>query len=87
MRTGGEMKMDALELLRKAEWDADHNLITAGEYEKIIELFKDVKVVVRCKDCKHQDPDRVNDGSGCYVCRKGHGWKPDDWFCADGERR
>lgn len=43
--------------------------------------------IVRCKDCKHQDPDRLNDGSNCYVCRKGHGWKPDDWFCADGERR
>jgi len=43
--------------------------------------------VVRCKDCKHQDPERFNDGSGCFVCRKGHGWKPDEWFCADGERR
>lgn len=43
--------------------------------------------VVRCKDCKNQDPDRFNDGSDCYVCRKGHGWKPDDWYCADGERR
>lgn len=42
-------------------------------------------LITKCKDCKHQDPDRLNDGSDCYVCRKGHGWKPDDWFCADGE--
>ena len=46
----------------------------------------DAVLVVRCKDCKHQDPDRFDDGEGNYVCRKGHGWKPDDWFCADGER-
>ena len=43
--------------------------------------------IVQCKDCKHQDPDRFDDGEGNYVCRKGHGWKPDNWFCADGERR
>lgn len=43
--------------------------------------------LVRCKDCKNQDPDRFNDGSNRYVCRKGHGWKPDDWYCADGKRR
>lgn len=43
--------------------------------------------IIRCKDCKHQDPDRFNDGSDNYVCRKGHGWKPDDWFCADGKRK
>lgn len=45
------------------------------------------EVIVRCKDCKHQDPDRFDDGEGNYVCRKGHGWKPDNWFCADGERK
>lgn len=79
--------MNAVEVIHKAEWEADHNLITLGEFEKKIEPLKDVEIVVRCKDCKHQDPDRLNDGSGCYVCRKGHGWKPDNWFCADGERR
>jgi len=41
--------------------------------------------LVRCKDCKHRDPE---DGR----CDSGHGirWdlpRPDDWFCADGERR
>ena len=41
--------------------------------------------LVRCKDCKHRDPE---DGK----CDSGHAiqWqlpRPDDWFCADGERR
>jgi hypothetical protein len=41
--------------------------------------------LVRCKDCKHRDPE---DGK----CDSGHGiiWnlpRPDDWFCADGERK
>ena len=41
--------------------------------------------IVLCKNCKHRDPD---DGR----CECGHGirWglpRPDDWFCADGERK
>lgn len=44
-----------------------------------------LKEVVRCKDCKHRDPE---DGK----CDSGHGiqWqlpRQDDWFCADGERK
>lgn len=63
------------------EWaleDAVYNSRTNKKYDDDI---------VRCKDCKHQDPDRFDDGEGNYVCRKGHGWKPDNWFCADGEKR
>ena len=57
-------------------------------HERIADIpAADVVPVVRCKDCEHQDPDRLDDGAGCFVCRKGHGWKPDDWFCADGVRR
>jgi len=56
-------------------------------YSRIMSMLKELEAVVRCKDCKHQDPDRFNDGSDNYVCRKGHGWKPDDWFCADGVKR
>lgn len=45
----------------------------------------DVKPVVFCKDCKHRDPE---DGK----CDNGHTiiWqlaRPDEWYCADGERR
>lgn len=41
--------------------------------------------VVRCKDCKHRDPEDK-------ICDCGHfiRWqlpRQDDWFCADGERR
>lgn len=54
---------------------------------KIVKWDDCYELVVRCKDCKHQDPDRFDDGEGNYVCRKGHGWKPDNWFCADGERK
>ena len=44
-----------------------------------------LKEVVRCKDCKHRDPE---DGK----CDSGHGiqWqlpRSDNWFCADGERK
>ena len=39
--------------------------------------------LVRCKDCKHRDPED-------HKCDSGHGilWnlpRQDDWFCADGE--
>lgn len=41
--------------------------------------------LVRCKDCKHRDPEDKK-------CDSGHGivWqlpRPDDWYCADGERK
>ena len=40
--------------------------------------------LIRCKDCKHRDPED-------FKCDHGHDihWelpRPDDWFCADGER-
>ena len=44
-----------------------------------------LKEVVRCKDCKHRDPED-------HKCDCGHDiqWqlpRSDNWFCADGERR
>ena len=33
-------------------------------------------LVIKCKD-----------GSDCYICRKGSGLGPDDWFCADVEQK
>lgn len=44
-----------------------------------------VRELIRCKDCKHRDPED-------HKCDSGHGirWnlpRPDDWFCADGERK
>ena len=45
----------------------------------------DIVEVVRCKDCKHRDPE---DGK----CDCGHDilWqlpRGDNWYCADGKRR
>ena len=44
-----------------------------------------ISEIVRCKDCKHCDPEN-------HMCDCGHTiqWqlpRPDYWFCADGERR
>lgn len=39
--------------------------------------------LVRCKDCKH----RGTYGCPVYVGGDGMCSEPDDWFCADGERR
>lgn len=41
--------------------------------------------IVRCKDCKHRDPEDKKCDSGHFIL-----WqlpREDDWFCADGERR
>jgi len=40
--------------------------------------------LVRCKDCKHTK----DDGCGAIYCKKWDRWEmPEDYFCADGERR
>ena len=46
----------------------------------------DVVPVVRCRDCKHRDPeDRKCD---CGGLKHAHMFPvADDWFCADGERK
>jgi len=61
--------------------------IVIANAPETIKCFEDHNApeLVRCENCKHQDPDRLDDGEGNFVCRKGHGWKPDEWFCADGE--
>lgn len=53
--------------------------MTATEAEDVIALLKEQNAVVRCKDCKHYDPD-------CQSCDNGlDGIFTPDWFCADGE--
>lgn len=40
--------------------------------------------LVRCKDCKHRDPEDKKCDSGHFIQ-----WqlpRDDDWFCADGEK-
>ena len=53
-----------------------------GESHEIVET---VGELIRCKDCKHRDPED-------HKCDCGHDiiWqmpRPDDWYCADGERK
>ena len=41
--------------------------------------------IVRCKDCKHRDPEDKKCDSGHFIQ-----WqlpRDDDWYCADAERR
>ena len=45
------------------------------------ELLKEKEAVVRCKDCKHHRKDTCSADAGIAVP------PPDDWFCADGERK
>lgn len=59
--------------------------ISLGCIEDILELLKEQPEIIRCKDCKHLDPED-------HHCDSGHDivWqlsRRDDWFCADGERR
>ena len=45
---------------------------------------KDAVVVVRCRDCVHHEDEEP----GTVWCNHMVGsWVPEDWFCADGERR
>jgi len=48
----------------------------------------DAVPVVRCKDCKHRDPeDKGCDCAGHEMLMGGIVPMPDNYFCADGERR
>ena len=44
----------------------------------------DAVEVVRCKDCKYREQEEI----GMVYCPNViGGWTPNDWFCADGERK
>jgi len=62
--------------------DPDEHLILVDKHGS--ELIP----VVRCKDCKHRDPaDHGCDCAGHEMLMGGIIPMPDNWFCADGERR
>ena len=46
----------------------------------------DVVEVVRCKDCKHHENERI-DMVYCPAVLGVGSWVENDWFCKDGERR
>ena len=88
-------KMDDL-ISRKQAIDALekwlHGLFGITEADGTATIFKTIRQlppiqpeIVRCKDCKHRDPEDKK-------CDCGHDivWnlpRQDDWFCADAERR
>ena len=48
----------------------------------------DAVPVVRCKECVHRDPEDHRCDCGGHEWIKGRVLPmPDDWFCADGERK
>ena len=49
----------------------------------------DAVPVVRCKDCRFRQSrvSRIIDGKECNLCEMIKGYKPADWYCADGERK
>ena len=68
-------------------------LIQVFRVEQLIEhLLKEQKPqpeIVRCKDCRFRQSRvfRIIDGKECNLCEMVNGYKPADWFCADGKRR
>ena len=48
--------------------------------EDALALLKEQPQIVRCKECKYHDEE---DGKNFCDC----GNRPDDWSCADGERK
>lgn len=76
------------------EWcpDDDGSVGKTGDLREMLDELEsipaaDVAPVVRCKDCKHRDPEdhKCDSGrlerAGCIFA------VDDDYFCADGERK
>ncbi len=71
------INVDKDELIKALQYD--RNQYIKGYYDGIND-----SQIIRCKDCKHRDPEDKK-------CDCGHGiiWqlpRDDNWFCADGER-
>ena len=78
--------MDAYKIVIDAERKIDHNEISVGEYNDMIEPCRDVEAVVRCKECKYWQDN--NGGYPTTECRWGHDETPDaDDFCSYGQRK
>ena len=67
-------------------WDDWHEYHSDSEVQNIaksaLELLKEQKKIVRCKDCKLQECEGRNGMIVCDITGESH--RP-DWFCADGE--
>lgn len=60
------------------------SFLTKEQAEQFKDTFKNLTVVVRCKDCK-QGVESYN--VDAMLCNKNGRYHGLDWFCADGERR
>lgn len=70
-----------LDMINDVDMDNTSVVTFHTKHGKEVEFVK----VVRCKDCKHRDPEDKK-------CDFGHDiiWqlpRRDDWYCADGERK
>lgn len=74
--------MNAITYYSEAIKKMDEGKITIDEYERMINVLRDVEPVVRCKNCKKAEHDRVFRE---YWCR-GREVDPDG-YCSFGERR
>ena len=78
-----ELATDALALLKEQQEQIEQmNYIYGFVYGGQV---KEIKKLVRCKECKHRDPED-------HKCDYGHDiqWqlpRADDWFCSDGEQK
>ena len=71
--------VDKYELLKALRYDR-------GQYQK---GYSDRdSEIIRCKDCRFRQSrvSRIIDGEECNLCEMVNGYKPADWFCADGKR-
>lgn len=76
-------------------WEVDHNsmwLPGDDDIRDAIELLKEHRQIVRCKDCKFGEAcknGRGEHGVWCYNTQSANkDWVHEpDWYCADGERR
>ena len=58
--------------------------VADGDAMKVCILAKTIAELVRCKDCKYREQEEI----GMVYCPNViGGWTPNDWFCADGERK
>ena len=81
--------MNAITYYSEAIKKVDSGEITIGEYERMINVLRDVEPVVRCKDCKHyQFADNRAFGFPVKLCEwTGFEDVDDEDYCSRGERK
>ena len=76
--------MNAITYYSEAIKKVDEGEITIGEYERMINVLRDVEPVVRCRDCKHNLLPATSGNASCEIY---YGMTNQDGFCHMAERR